>query len=136
MGAAMAPAAHETMKAHFEDLGIQPSHYDLIVTGDLGKLGAEIVTEFLRDDGFDIAPQYNDCGLMIYSLEEQDVNSGASGCGCSASVLNGYIMNGMREGRWQRVLFAATGAMLSTVSTQQGESIPSICHAVSFSATR
>jgi stage V sporulation protein AD len=136
MGAAMAPAAYSTLSAHFTDLAVSPSEYDLIVTGDLGKLGAEIVVDFFRNDGIDIEPNYLDCGLMIYSLEGQDVHAGASGCGCSAAVLCGHLLNGMRAGRWKKILFAGTGALLSPTSTQQGESIPSICCAVSISVTK
>ena len=132
MGAAMAPAAYSTLSAHFNDLALKPSDYDLIVTGDLGALGAEILVDFFRNDGIDIGPQYNDCGLMIFSREEQDVHAGGSGCGCSASVLSGYLLDGMRAGRWRKILFCATGALLSPTSTQQGESIPSICCAVSI----
>ena len=136
MGAAMAPAAYSTLSAHFQDLTVGPSYYDLIITGDLGAIGAEILVDFFRNDGIYIAPNYNDCGLMIFSRDEQDVGAGGSGCGCAASVLNGYLLNGMRAGRWKRILFAATGALLSTVSEQQGETIPGICHAVSISNTR
>jgi stage V sporulation protein AD len=136
MGAAMAPAAYSTLSAHFSDLAFKPSDYDLIVTGDLGAVGASILLYFFKNDGIDLAPYYNDCGLMLYAREEQDVHAGASGCGCSASVLAGHLLNGMRAGRWKKLLFAATGALLSTVSTQQGESIPCICCAVSLSTTK
>ena len=136
MGAAMAPAAYSTLSAHFQDLAVGPSYYDLIVTGDLGAIGAEILVDFFRNDGICIAPNYNDCGLMIFSRDEQDVDAGGSGCGCAAAILNGYLLNGMCAGRWKRILFAATGALLSTVSEQQGETIPGICHAVSISNTR
>ena len=136
MGAAMAPAAYDTLSTHFSDLAFLPTDYDLIVTGDLGKIGAEILLDFFRQDGIELASNYNDCGLMIYDLDEQDVHAGGSGCGCSASVLTGYILNGMRNGRWQRVLFAATGALMSPTSSQQGESIPGICCAISISNTR
>jgi stage V sporulation protein AD len=136
MGAAMAPAAYSTLSAHFSDLSLKPSDYDLIVTGDLAMLGAEILVDFFRNDGIDLSHNYNDCGLMIYSREEQDVHAGGSGCGCSASVLSGHLLNGMRAGRWKKILFAATGALLSPTSTQQGESIPCICCAVSISATK
>ena len=136
MGAAMAPAAYETLSAHFEDFGVEPSHYDLIVTGDLGAIGSEILVDFFRNDGIDIAPNYNDCGLMIFTRDMQDVHAGGSGCGCAATVLTGHLLNGMCAGRWKRILFAATGALLSPVSTQQGESIPGICYAVSISNTR
>lgn len=136
MGAAMAPAAYSTLSAHFNDLAMKPSDYDLIVTGDLGMLGGSILIDFFKNDGIDLSSNYNDCGLMIFSREEQDVHAGASGCGCSASVLSGHLLNGMRAGRWNKILFAATGALLSTVSTQQGESIPCICTAVSISTTK
>jgi stage V sporulation protein AD len=136
MGAAMAPAAYSTLSAHFNDLAMKPSDYDLIVTGDLGMLGAEILIDFFRNDGIELSHNYNDCGLMIYSRKEQDVHAGGSGCGCSASVLSGYLLGGMRSGRWKKILFAATGALLSPTSTQQGETIPSICSAVSISATK
>lgn len=133
MGAAMAPAAYHTLSTHFTETGLPPSAYDLIVTGDLGALGKEIVLDFFSRDGFDLSANYNDCGLMLYELKRQDVHCGGSGCGCSAAVLTGYLLNGMREGRWKKILFAATGALLSPTSTQQGESIPGICHAVAIS---
>ena len=136
MGAAMAPAAYDTLKTHFSDLALRPPDYDLIVTGDLGAVGSEILIDLFRRDDIDIAPQYNDCGLMIYSAESQDVHAGGSGCGCSASVLAGHLLNGMRSGRWKKILFAATGALLSPTSTMQGESIPSTCCAVSISNSR
>lgn len=132
MGAAMAPAAYDTLSTHFADLKISPSYYDLIVTGDLGKVGHSVVLDFFMRDGIDLSAIYNDCGLMIFS-EEQDVHAGASGCGCSASVLTGYILNGMRSGRWRRVLFAPTGALMSPTSVQQGDSILGICHAIAIS---
>ena len=136
MGAAMAPAAYETLRMHFKDLSFKPSDYDLIVTGDLGQVGSSIVLDFFKRDGINLMPNYNDCGLMIFSQEKQDVHAGGSGCGCSAAVLCGYLLNGMRTGRWNKILFAGTGAMLSTTSSQQKESIPSICHAVSISNTK
>lgn len=133
MGAAMAPAAYDTLRAFFSDTNTAPEQYDLIVTGDLGRLGKEIVIDFFSRDGVDLAPYYDDCGTMIYDLEQQDMHMGASGCGCSAVVLTGYLLNGMREGRWNKIVFAGTGALLSPVSTQQGDSIPCICHAVCIS---
>ena len=132
MGAAMAPAAYSTIKAHLTDLGRPASYYDMIVTGDLGKLGKEIVKDFLTRDGFDVA-DLDDCGTMIFDLEGQDVHCGGSGCGCSAAVLTGYLLNGMRSGKWKNILFCGTGALLSPTSTQHGESIPAICHAVAIS---
>lgn len=136
MGAAMAPAAYHTLSTHFTETGLPPSAYDLIVTGDLGFLGKELVLELFSRDGLDLSSNYNDCGLMLYDLKRQDVHCGGSGCGCSAAVLSGYLLNGMREGRWSKILFAGTGALLSPTSTQQGESIPGICHAVSISTTK
>ena len=135
MGAAMAPAAYATIKAHLEDLGRRPSYYDLIVTGDLGALGKEILLDAFHRDGVDLN-NLDDCGTMIYDLEAQDVHCGGSGCGCSAVVLTGYLLNGMRAGRWKNLLFCGTGALLSPTSTQQGESIPCICHAVAISTQK
>ena len=131
MGAAMAPAAIDTIRQHFEDFRRTPHDYDLIVTGDLGFLGKQIVLEQLQKDGYDISGRYNDCGVMIFDVERQDVHAGGSGCGCSASVLCGYLLSQMRKGALQRLLFCATGALLSPVSSWQGESIPGICHAIS-----
>ena len=93
----MAPAAYATLTAHFQDTGRGPDYYDLIVTGDLGKLGRELLLELFRQDGVDLSTNHNDCGLMIFDLENQDVHCGGSGCGCSASVLTGYLLNGMRR---------------------------------------
>ncbi|MBQ3103627.1 MAG: stage V sporulation protein AD [Oscillospiraceae bacterium] len=134
MGAAMAPAAYDTLNAHFRATHTSPADYDLIVTGDLGKLGHAIVTDFFRADGIDMTKNYTDCGLLLYDLKAQDMHAGGSGCGCSAAVLNGYLLDGLRSGKWQRILFAPTGALLSTTSAFQGESIPSICHAVCICA--
>ena len=131
MGAAMAPAAYETLKAHFEDTGLAPGYYDLIVTGDLGRLGHEIVSDLFARDGVQLA-NYNDCGLLLFDREEQDVHAGASGCGCSASVLCGYLLPGLLAGRWNRILFCPTGALHSPTATMQGESIPGICHAIAL----
>ena len=136
MGAAMAPAAYATLTAHFQDTGREPDYYDLIVTGDLGKLGRELLLELFRQDGVDLSTNHNDCGLMIFDLENQDVHCGGSGCGCSASVLTGYLLNGMREGRWKNILFCPTGALHSPTSAFQGESVPGICHAIAISAVK
>ena len=134
MGAAMAPAAYDTITAHLRDTGRQPSFYDLIVTGDLGTLGGDLLLDLFARDGITLN-NYDDCGRLIFDPETQDVHCGGSGCGCAASVLTGYLLNGMREGKWKNILFCPTGALLSTTSTQQGESIPCICHAVAISAT-
>lgn len=131
MGAAMAPAAAETIKAHFEDTGRTPEDYDLIVTGDLGRHGRELAIDLLLNEGYDVASRYIDCGCEIYS-EDQNVQSGGSGCGCSAVVLTGFILKKMEDGELNRVLMGSTGALLSTTSTQQGETIPGIVHLVAI----
>ena len=124
------PAAYDTLRALFSDTRTSPADYDLIVTGDLGRLGQEVVADFFARDGVDMTKNYKDCGLLLYDLERQDMHMGGSGCGCSAAVLNGYLLRGMREGKWNRIIFAPTGALLSPTSTMQGESIPGVCHAV------
>lgn len=129
MGAAMAPSAMSTLIKHFEDTKTTPDDYDLIVTGDLGKLGSEILLDLMEHKGYKLKDNYNDCGQMIYSCD-QKTYQGGSGCGCSAVVLNSYIMQKMDEGVLDRVLFCATGALLSPLSSQQGNTIPGICHAV------
>ena len=136
MGAAMAPAAYETLRAHFDDLHRAPEDYDLIVTGDLGKLGSELVRELFSREGVRLGSHYQDCGVLIFDAESQDVHCGGSGCGCSASVLCGDLLGRMRQGKLRKLLFCGTGALLSPLSTQQGESIPAVCHAVSISAER
>ncbi|SHE54022.1 stage V sporulation protein AD [Caldanaerobius fijiensis DSM 17918] len=132
MGAAMAPAAVDTIKTHFSDTGFGPDDYDLIITGDLAKIGKDLTLELLKKDGIDISNIYTDCGIEIYDCERQDTHAGGSGCGCSAVVLNGYILTEIKKGTFKRVLFMATGALLSTTSSQQGESIPGIAHAVTI----
>ena len=135
MGAAMAPAAYDTLKRHFEQTGRAPGYYDVVLTGDLGRLGQEILRDLFAADGVDLGPNYMDCGVLIYDIERQDTHCG-SGCGCSASVLTGHFLRGMRDGLWRRVLFAATGALMSPTTAQQGESIPAICHAVAIESGR
>ena len=129
MGAAMAPAAMSTLIKHFEDTNTNPDDYDLILTGDLGKLGSEILLDLMENKGYKLKDNYNDCGQMIFS-NQQKTYQGGSGCGCSAVILNSYVIQKMKEGKFKRVLFAATGALLSTLSSQQGNTIPGICHAV------
>ena len=136
MGAAMAPAAYDTLAAFFRDTGTSPRDYDLLLTGDLGALGHEIVLDFFRRDGLDLSANYQDCGMLLYDLKKQDMHAGGSGCGCSASVLCGYLLAGMRAGKWRRVVLAPTGALLSPTSSFQGQSIPSICHAVCLCAEK
>lgn len=136
MGAAMAPAAFETVRAHLDDLGAAPEDYDLIVTGDLGKIGREILLDQFNSAGIHLGERYNDCGLLVFDTEKQDVHAGGSGCGCSAIVLCGYLLNQLQKKKIRRLLFCGTGALLSPVSSQQGESIPGVCHAVSISSER
>ena len=133
MGAAMAPAFVDTVMAHFQDTGLKPSDYDLIVSGDLGSVGKELALDLLRREGLNPGDTLDDCGTMIFDLENQDVHAGGSGCGCSAVVLCGYLLEKMKTRKYRNILFCGTGALLSPVSTQQGESIPSVCHAVSLS---
>lgn len=132
MGGAMAPAAYDTIKTHFLETGIQPSDYDLIVTGDLGTIGAEILVELLGQDGIDISKNYKDCGCMIYDIEKQDVHAGGSGCGCIGTVLCGHLMKELKCGNIKSLLAVGTGALLSPTSSLQGESVPGIAHAVAI----
>ena len=136
MGAAMAPAAYYTLKAHFDDLNRSPTDYDLIITGDLGTVGKEILMDLFRKDGISLGGVYNDCGTMIYDLQKQDVHAGGSGCGCGSVVLCGYILKQMAKGKYKNVLFCGTGALHSPTALQQKESIPGVCHAVAISAER
>ena len=136
MGAAMAPAAYETIKTFLQDTNTAPSDYDLILTGDLGQVGTKVLLELLQKDNIDISGVHNDCGLMIYDMEKQDVHAGGSGCGCSASVLCGYIMQEITAKRLNEVLFVATGALMSPTSVQQGESIPGIAHLIHLSSSK
>ncbi|KAB3532781.1 stage V sporulation protein AD [Alkaliphilus pronyensis] len=132
MGAAMAPAAVATIEAHFKDLAVEPDYYDLIATGDLGKVGHRIATDLLTEHGLKIpSDKFTDCGLLIYGDNKQ-VFAGGSGCGCSATVTYGHLVNRMKKGEINRMLIIATGALLSPMSYQQKESIPCIAHAVSF----
>lgn len=134
MGAAMAPAFVSTLCAHFKDTGRTPSYYDMILSGDLGLVGKDIANELMKKEGYDISENYNDCGVMIFDPESQDTHSGGSGCGCSASVLCGYILPRMEIGELKNVLFIATGALMSPTSSQQGNSIPSVAHAVALNS--
>ncbi|MNB74686.1 Stage V sporulation protein AD [compost metagenome] len=134
MGAAMAPAAADTITAHFRDTGLSPGHYDLIVTGDLASVGLPIAKELLAKEGIPMEQtEFSDCGLMIYDRERQKyVIAGASGCGCSAAVTYGHLLKRLKKGQLKRILVVATGALLSPLSYQQGESIPCVAHAVSL----
>ncbi len=129
MGSAMAPAAADTIQAHFQDLNVSPDHYDLIVTGDLSGVGSPILKELLKEEGFDITVKHSDCGLMIFR-PDQEVFAGGSGCGCCAVVTYAHILNELKTGMLKRVLVVATGALLSPTMIQQKESIPTIAHGV------
>ncbi len=130
MGTAMAPAALSTIRAHFEDLRTGPDDYDLIVTGDLGQLGKEMLLELARLEGIPLGGKLADCGTMVFDNTVQDVHSGGSGCGCSAITLCGELLGKLKSGKLKKILFCGTGALLSPTSTQQGLPIPGICHAV------
>lgn len=132
MGAAMAPAAYATIQQHFQDLNRTANDYDLIVTGDLGQLGKEMLMALARKDGISLGGRLVDCGTLVFDLTTQDVHSGGSGCGCSAITLCGYLLDKLAKKRLKRILFCGTGALLSPVSTQQNLPIPGICHAVSI----
>ena len=134
MGAAMAPAAAYVIKTFLQDTAMEPSDFDAIIPGDLGTVGSKLLIELLRGDGIDISKCHRDCGVMMFDLETQDVHAGGSGCGCSASVLCGYFLPKIRAGEMKNILFCATGALMSTTASQQGESIPSVSHAVFISA--
>ncbi|MEG0270650.1 MAG: stage V sporulation protein AD [Clostridia bacterium] len=131
MGAAMAPAAADTLLALLTDTQTTPADYDLIVTGDLGQVGHDLLLQLMREQRMPLdESKYVDCGLLIFNRDAQDVHAGGSGCGCSASVLNGHILPRIQRGDWKRVLFMATGALMSLTSSLQGESIPGVAHAV------
>lgn len=132
MGAAMAPAAFSTIKAHMEDMNRTPEDFDLIVTGDLGQLGKELLLEMSRRNKLYLGGKVADCGTLVFDNTVQDVHAGGSGCGCSAITLCGYLLNQLNEGKLKRILFCGTGALLSPTSTQQGLPIPGVCHAVSI----
>lgn len=132
MGSAMAPAAVDTIKRHFEDLNRSFDYYDLVITGDLGSVGHRIAGDILNEQGINIPKErFSDCGLLIYD-EQQQIFSGASGCGCSATVTYGHLLNRMKKGELKKILVVATGALLSPMSYQQKESIPGIAHAVAI----
>lgn len=130
MGACMAPAAADVIYENLMDFKIKPGYYDKIITGDLGKIGKKILLDLLDSNHIDISKQHMDCGIEIFYNEKQDTHSGGSGCGCSAITLAGYIMKQLQQGVWKRVLFVPTGALLSTVSYNEGQNIPGIAHAV------
>lgn len=136
MGAAMAPAAADTIKRYLEATDTEPGHYDAIVTGDLGITGSELLKELTEKEGIDISGNHMDCGSMMFDEKKQDTHSGGSGCGCSAAVLCGYFLPKLESGAMKNILFAATGALMSPMLVQQGESIPSVSHLVHISSDR
>lgn len=130
MGAAMAPAAIDTIYSYFNDTNDDPNSFDIIATGDLGKLGKQITEDLLKKQGIDISKVYTDCGLEMFNLEEQDVHCGGSGCGCSATVFAGYIYDKLAKKEFNKVMLVSTGALLSPTSTLQKQTIPCVAHAV------
>ena len=132
MGAAMAPAAIDTLIAHFNDTHRTPDYYDMILTGDLGVIGSDILVELMLKEGFDIRTKHKDCGKMIFDIEEQDVHAGGSGCGCCGSVFCGYVYRELKRHNLSKVLVMATGALMNPMIIEQGESIPAIAHAVAI----
>ena len=130
MGAAMAPAAFDTIRAHFDDTRTGPEDYDLVVTGDLGSLGQEVLLHLFCREGISIGGKLTDCGTLVFDAEKQDVHAGGSGCGCSAIVLCSDLLAKIQAGKLKRILFCGTGALLSPTSTQQKLPIPGVCHAV------
>lgn len=136
MGAAMAPAAYDTLVKYFSQTGKSPSDFDLILSGDLGKEGHSIISDFMKNAGYDMQRVYNDCGLMLYNADTQDMHSGGSGCGCSASVIAGHIMKRFEKNTIHDILYIATGALMSPSSLQQGRSIPGIAHLIRICDSR
>ena len=132
MGAAMAPAALDTLLTHFEDTKRTPSYYDAIITGDLGHIGKDILIELSSKQGFNIKSVYNDCGVLIFDKSKQDTHSGGSGCGCIASVFSGYLFDELKSKKIKKLLLIATGALMNSMSSQQGETIPGIAQAISI----
>jgi len=130
MGAVMAPAAASVIMQHMKDFNAKPEDYDKIITGDLGKVGQEILIDLLLQKGINIEKQHMDCGIEIYDGDTQDTHSGGSGCGCSAVVLSAYVLKQIEEGTWKKVLFIPTGALLSKTSFNEGQSVPGVAHAV------
>ena len=132
MGSAMAPAAVSTILTHLKDTGRKPTYYDAIITGDLGHIGKGIVLDLCKAEGFQLSSIYNDCGVLMFDKEKQDTHSGGSGCACCGTVFSGYFFNQLKEKKIKNMLLVATGALMNSTSTQQGESIPGIAHAISI----
>lgn len=132
MGAAMAPAAAQTFIDYFADTNTKPSDYDAVFTGDLGLVGSRSLYDLLSLENIDLEPKHYDCGMMIFDLEGQDVHAGGSGCGCAGSVFCSEILNSVNSGKYNNILFMATGALMSPTSSGQGESIPSVAHLINI----
>ena len=132
MGAAMAPAALDTLITHLKDTGRKPSYYDAIITGDLGHVGKEIVTEMASSKGYNIKANYNDCGVLIFDKQKQDTHAGGSGCACCGTVFSGYFFKQLKDKKINKILLIATGALTNSTISQQGESIPGIAHAIAI----
>lgn len=132
MGSAMAPAAVSTILTHLKDTDRKPTYYDAIITGDLGHIGKSIVLDLCKTEGVQLSSVYNDCGVLMFDKEKQDTHSGGSGCACCGTVFSGYFFNQLKEKKIKKMLLVATGALMNSTSTQQGESIPGIAHAISI----
>ena len=132
MGAAMAPAFNDTLITHFLDTGRSPSYYDAIISGDLGHIGKEIAIDLAKSQGYNIKSNYNDCGVLIFDKNSQDTHSGGSGCGCCGTVFSGYFFKQLKQKKLKKILLIATGALTNSTTSQQGESIPGIAHAISI----
>lgn len=126
------PSAADTIKCFLTDTDTCIEDYDLVFTGDLGRVGSDLLYELLESDGIDIRCRHSDCGLLIFDRKKQDVHSGGSGCGCSAAVLNSFVMHRFESGDFKNILFMSTGALMSPTSSMQGESIPGISHLVNI----
>lgn len=135
MGACMAPAAADTITAHFTDFQAKPQDYDKIITGDLGAVGQKVLLDLLNEKGYDISASHMDCGIEIYDAKSQDTHAGGSGCGCAAVTLSAYILKQLEEGNWNRVLFVPTGALMNKTSFNEGQTVPGIAHAVVIEST-
>lgn len=134
MGAAMAGAAYDTISRHFKHTSTSPDSYDAIITGDLGQVGSDMMYELFKRDGVEIEAKHKDCGLLLYDRDRQDVHAGGSGCGCSASMMCGHFLKRVESGELKRILYVATGALMSPTLVQQGNAIPGIAHAVEITA--
>lgn len=130
MGACMAPAAADTIAQNLQDFGRKVEDYDRIITGDLGYVGQDILFDLMQGKGYDIKTKHMDCGMTIYDQQAQDTHAGGSGCGCAAVTLAAYILPKVKKGEWKRILFVPTGALMSTVSFNEGASVPGIAHAI------